>query len=153
MNSIFQFSQACPFRPEKSRVGQEPDAVVLHISHVHDVRPALVHVTDLCFRIVVSATGGTVSSSCQCSLRETWGKPHMMTQSHSYCSGAAVVPGSPSSSSLSVLGRGQSLKPGGVYKSIPLSEAVGWCQRHRSQAVSSGKSLNPDQDFSNRTNF
>lgn len=65
MNSIFQFFQACPFKPEKSWVGQEPDAVVLHISHVHDVRAVLVHTTDLCFRIVVSAIGGTVTSSCQ----------------------------------------------------------------------------------------
>lgn len=37
MNSIFQFSQACPFRGEKSWVGQKPAAVVPHISPGHEV--------------------------------------------------------------------------------------------------------------------
>jgi len=41
MNSIFQFSQVCPFKHGKSHIGQKPHAVVLHISHVHEVRTAL----------------------------------------------------------------------------------------------------------------
>lgn len=43
MNSIVQFSQAFPFRYEKSWIGQKPDAVVLHVSHVCEVRATLVH--------------------------------------------------------------------------------------------------------------
>lgn len=55
-----------------------------------------------------------MDSSCQCSPQETWGKPHLM----------AKVTGSPRNSSLSMLGRAEPLKCGGVYESISVSNVV-----------------------------
>lgn len=53
--------------------------------------------------------------------REHGGSPNVMNQCHSCYSGVAVAPGSPSSSSLSMPGTAQPLKPAGVYESISLS--------------------------------